>query len=111
MADAFIQGEKLAARQQAKAFEGTRARKTSIELLMSTVMGRRFVWDELSDANVFAQTFIQGSPDGTAFMEGKRAAGNRLLMDVIKYTPTGYLQMTRENNPGVELQEQDDDNG
>lgn len=80
-----------------------RFRQIALGELCSTIHGRGFLWEILSDANVFAQTYIQGSFDATAFQEGKRAAGNRLLADILRYYPASYITMTKENNPSVDL--------
>lgn len=115
MKDSFTRAENLTKAQQARVLEGVRARKNSIETLMLTVMGRRFVWDEINAGKVFSQTFILGSPDGTAFQEGQRSSALRLLADVVAYAPNAYILMTKENSPvkldETEEQEQDEDNG
>ena len=115
MKDNFTKAEARGKAQEARALEGLRARKSSIDTLMLTVMGRRFIWDELSAGNVFAQTYVAGSFDGTAFQEGQRSSALRLLADVVRYAPNAYILMTKENSPvkldETEEQEQDEDNG
>lgn len=72
-------------------------RENVIRTLMGHHDGRRFLWLQLEEANVFAQTFIPGQPDTTAFAEGRRSLGLRLLADVTKWTPADYMRMTQEN--------------
>lgn len=72
-------------------------RETVIRALMKESSGRRFIWLELEEAHVFTQTYIADSFDRTAFQEGQRSRGNRLLMDVIRWTPADYVRMTQEN--------------
>lgn len=72
-------------------------RETVIRALMGQRDGRRYIWLELEEANVFSQTYVLNSFDATAFKEGQRSRGNKLLMDVIRWTPEDYITMTREN--------------
>lgn len=84
-------------------------RRTVIESLMQHREGRRYIWLQLSDASVFAQTFATG-PDGTlitAFKEGQRALGLKLLADVTRWAPQGYMTMTQENTR-VELESENE---
>lgn len=85
-----------------------RARKTSLELLMTTVLGRKFLWDFLAACHVFSMSYTPGSFDATAFREGERNVGQLLLMDLQRWCPRDYLTMTRENSP-VEIKEQEDE--
>lgn len=86
-------------RKKSRRDEVDAARKTVIRTLMSQRMGRLYVWDELSLANVFSQTLQFGRDGyaGTAFAEGRRSLGLRLLADVTRLCPEEYLLMTREN--------------
>lgn len=72
-------------------------RETVIRALMGQKDGRRFVWLELEEASVFSQTFVPGQPEITAFQEGKRSIGLRLLGEVTRLTPADYMRMTQEN--------------
>lgn len=83
-----------------------------IKTLMSSDKGRRWIWLELSAANVFASTICWG-PDGyaqTAFKEGQRSRGIAMLNAVTTLCPNEYITMTRENAPkGQSIQEPTDD--
>lgn len=61
--------------------------------------GRRWIWNLLNECNVFSQTvhFGEGGHAMTAFAEGKRSLGLRILDDIVKLTPNEYLKMTVEN--------------
>jgi len=102
------------ARQQAKRDQETN--KTIISTLMSTVQGRRWIWLELSFAQVFTASETL-DPARLAYNEGRRNTGLRLLASVTQHAPAMYVRMTEENTK-VNLTEdeenqpeQDQDNG
>ena len=82
-----------AARKAAKALEAERA--TVIFTLMSSSAGRSYVHDWLVRSHVF-QTSFSNDPYRTAFAEGERNAGLRLLTDVMSSAPDQYISMMRE---------------
>lgn len=85
-------------------------RETVIRTLMSQRDGRRFIWLELEASQVFSQTFIPGQPDTTAFAEGRRSIGLKLLGEVTRLTPADYMRMTQENAAVAVSIEQGDTN-
>lgn len=78
--------------------------KADVRWLMSTRRGRRIIWRILNDSNVFLLSF---TPDAmqTAFNEGRKAYGLRVLLSVHEWCPEQYPLMTKEAN------EHDDDAG
>lgn len=83
------------------------ADKEVITSLMRTVVGRRWIWNQLS----FAQIFVGDEmldPYVMAFKKGQRNTGLRLLQDVNRFAPDMYVRMVQENS-GVKLEE--DSNG
>lgn len=81
-----------------------------VRTLLGSPDGRRYLWLELGAANVFSSTFVMGE-DGdrrTAFMEGQRASGLRLLADITRVSPSGYVKMMQENS-GVQIEEDEDE--
>lgn len=97
MEDAYVTADRTSAKQRTKAAELEQARKTALRELLSTAHGRRFLWDELSFCAVFSATYVPNSFDRTAFNEGKRTVGNRLMADIVRWFPSSYLTMTTEN--------------
>jgi hypothetical protein len=97
--------EREAQRQRQRALTIERARKFTLESIMKSELGRTFIWDELSHHGVYELSYVMGSFDGTAFKEGARNQGQRLLTEVLKWCPSEYLFMTRENSP-VKLKEE-----
>ena len=97
--DPILLAEKREARQRTKAQEGEFARKTALRELMSTAHGRRFVWDWLESCHLFSISYVPGSFDATAFKEGERNAGQRILLDLERWYPNERLLMARENSP------------
>jgi len=74
-----------------------RSRGEVIVSLMSTEPGRRYVWDKLAYAGIFATTFST-DPIQMAFNEGQRNQGLLFLNDVIEYCPDMYILAMREAN-------------
>lgn len=65
-------------------------------MLLATRPGRRFVWRLLSLTGVFRTSF-DNSGSVTAFNEGQRNIGLRLLADVNEAGPEHYVVMLRES--------------
>lgn len=64
--------------------------------LLSTPAGRNWMWSVLSDCNVFSQTFVPQEADTTAFNEGIRSVGNKLIAQIMQTDPTLYVTMMTE---------------
>lgn len=64
--------------------------------LLRTTPGRRWMWQLLASCHVFASTF-RADPYTTAFGEGERSVGLRLLADVMRVAPEEYPTMAEEN--------------
>lgn len=62
--------------------------------LMSTRVGRRFIWRMLDVAGVFRSTF-RTSAEG-AFLEGQRNIGLMLMADIHELCPERYVEMLNE---------------
>jgi hypothetical protein len=65
--------------------------------LMTTTNGRKWMHDRLSEAHIFASSF-QLNALGTAFAEGERSQGLRLLNQIMLFCPDQYVLMMREEN-------------
>lgn len=66
-----------------------------LNVVMSTVEGRRFLWDFLASCHLFSTTFT-GDALTSAFAEGERNVGQRLLSDIMVVCPDQYIQAMRE---------------
>lgn len=64
--------------------------------LMSSPAGRVWVLDILEHCNIFATSFSVNALQ-TAFREGQRDVGLRLLADIVSFSPDQYIQMMRES--------------
>lgn len=87
-------------RKRSKSEEKEVTRKLVIRTLMGDARGRAYLWDELTEMNVFSQS-LQFGRDGyaaTAFSEGRRSLGLRLLTDITRWCPHEYMLMTQENS-------------
>ena len=72
-------------------------RQEVITQLMSTLAGRQYVWDKLSECHIFVTTF-NGDPYQSVYMEGQRAIGLSMLSDIMIACPEQYIQAQREAN-------------
>jgi hypothetical protein len=79
-------------------------RRAVITQLMSTAPGREWVWDILAQCHCFATTF-NGDALTSAFAEGERNVGLRLLADILAACPDQYIQAQRESNDRNSLNE------
>lgn len=64
--------------------------------VLSSASGRRFIWRLLAQCGIFRRTWVQGEPDTTAFNEGLRDIGLKLLEDIEIARPGSYAQMHNE---------------
>lgn len=67
-----------------------------IRSMMSTPVGRAYIREELQRSHVFSTSFVQGDPYATAFREGERNRGLRLLADITQAAPDLYMTMMKE---------------
>jgi len=64
--------------------------------LMGSKRGRRVVWRLLKNAGVYRLSYVQGDALGTAFNEGNRNQGQRLLALIMEHAGTSYALMVQE---------------
>ncbi len=83
------------------------ARDASLRSLLLTVLGRKYLWDELASARVFEQTVDFDSHARMCFAEGQRAVGLALLASIMSIDPNSFIVMMRENSP-VKLDDQEE---
>lgn len=67
-----------------------------VAMLLASRTGRRFVWRYLTLCGVFKTSF-DNSGSVTAFNEGQRNIGLRLMADVNDAAPDSYQVMLRES--------------
>lgn len=89
--------EELTEARKAKVDQATSNAKNDLLTVLATENGRRFVYDLLADAGVFRSSFVPGDPHGTAFNEGQRNYGVRLLSRLIADAPDQYMKLLKEN--------------
>lgn len=78
--------------------------KQDMLAVLSTPEGRRFVWSILASAGVYQRAFA-GDPCLTAFNEGSREVGIRLLERVEADARGSYLIMQQEQMNEISLVE------
>lgn len=68
--------------------------------LMSSKRGRRVMWRLLENAGVYRLSYQPGDALGTAFNEGNRNQGQRLLALIQAHTSEDYALMVKERTNG-----------
>ena len=65
--------------------------------VLGSIQGRRFVWRYLEECGVMRTSFNGELTHSTAFAEGSRNVGLKMLADVNEALPSAYLQMVEES--------------
>ena|SRR5690348_16905418 len=86
-------------KRQSKANRREKANRDVLANLLSTPDGRAWVWGWLESTHVFAVSF-DPDPYVSAFREGERNVGLRLISQVTTVAPEAYIQMMRERADG-----------
>jgi hypothetical protein len=83
---------------KAKSRQKTRGlqKKAAFRRFMSDPEGRMFMWDLLTLCGIFHSSFSVDAVR-TAFNEGRRDIGLRLLADINQLSPELYIRMVGEN--------------
>jgi hypothetical protein len=63
---------------------------------MGDARGRMLMWQRLAEAGVFRSS-LGGTPELTAFHEGRRDMGLRDLGNIMRLCPEQYMRMTAES--------------
>lgn len=63
---------------------------------LSKPAGRNWFWSLLSACHVFETSFQQGDPMSTAFREGERNVGLRMIAEITNASPDSLVQMMKE---------------
>lgn len=86
--------------RELKADEAKRDRQAEVDellWLMSDQRGRRFIWRRLGEAGIYSNSYVPGSDfASTAFLEGRRSAGLKLLAFVMEHAPDRFNEMQKE---------------
>ena len=72
-------------------------RRTVLVTLADSAIGREWLWAQLAAAHIFETTFTP-DPRHSAFLEGERNAGLRLLGEMMQHCPEQFIQAMREAN-------------
>lgn len=83
-------------RARAQAGRTEARRKNVVGALMENPEGRAWIYAKLEECHIWGSSFTPGAPDLTAFREGERNIGLRLLADVMAEAPAQYVTMVRE---------------
>lgn len=69
-----------------------------VRTIMSTKQGRAWMYDKLSEAHIWTPSFAPGDQFVTAYKEGERNAGLKLLGDIQAAAPDQYIAMVNESS-------------
>jgi hypothetical protein len=69
-----------------------------LKAVMADPAGRRFVWRLLELAGIYRASFAGESTHATAFNEGQRSGGLRMLSEIFSACPGSYELMVKEAN-------------
>jgi hypothetical protein len=83
------------ARAQAQAFD-KRNEVDELLWLMSDPRGRHFVWRLLQGFGVYQLSYVQGDPAHSAFNEGRRNEGLKLMSQLLQHCPARFTEMQKE---------------
>jgi len=83
-----------------KAQRNRRQELDQVRLVVGTSLGRAFYWRLLQLCGVFQSSFNH-SGSITAFNEGQRNIGLKLLADLNEAAPEAYVTMMRESKTNV----------
>jgi hypothetical protein len=84
-----------AAEKALKAQLAAQAEIDDLLWLMSDKRGRRFMWRLLGESGIYRQTFT-GEALSSAFKEGERAQGLRLVGAITQHCPDRFFEMQKE---------------
>jgi len=84
---------------RAKRDEGRRRkqRRDVLAQLLSKPAGRLWLWELLSAAHMFQQSYVPGDPYATAFRDGERNLGLRVLSEAMSVSADDFVLMLKEN--------------
>jgi hypothetical protein len=104
------------ARAQKREAKNAKARQAQDDAVVQSIMaspgGRAWMLDQLEFCAVFHTTFT-GDALSSAFKEGHRTVGLRLLAGIMRACPDAYIQMMKESTdgrrPDLDRSDRDDD--
>lgn len=89
-------GDTKAVKQVEKAHKLRRLAETEhLREVLGTVSGRAVLWAVLEDCGIYRLSY-HNNPHETAFREGNRQVGLRLLAEIHAAAPHAYIQMQQE---------------
>lgn len=71
-----------------------------LQALLHTRAGQRFLRRLFDRSGIFAQTLVVGSPDQTAYNEGRRAVGLSVFNDMVDNFMAEFVQLLKVDPNG-----------
>lgn len=76
--------------------ESAESSEFTVKQIMSSMEGRRWMFEKLDLARVFTAPFAPGQPDVSAFLAGIQAFGQILLQEIMLSAPEEFYTMNQE---------------
>ena len=77
---------------------------SDIRFLLKSPEGRRFIWKLFDEAGNTRMSYT-GESQGTAFNEGRRSIGLKILNDLLEAKPEAFMQMQQEYQSELKSEE------
>lgn len=72
-------------------------RRKEVRAILDNPLTRKWIWRQLAECGIFRISFVPDNQHKTAFNEGARNVGLRMLSDFKTYAPDLYILMEHEN--------------
>jgi len=93
--DVDVSDEKQVRTARRSALAEEREDGERLSLFLGNPIARRWMWKLLENCHTFGTSFSD-NPYRTAFQEGERNVGIRILADIMRYCPNQYSVMCQE---------------
>lgn len=73
-----------------------RSELDDLSFVLGDKRGRRLYWNQMKECGIYRESFVPNEADSTAYNEGQRNIGLRMLAKVMDLDPTLYIKMAQE---------------
>lgn len=76
--------------------------REDMQKLLDTAWGCRILWKYLQWCGVYEQSYASGNSHGTAFNEGRRTVGLKIMDDILAVSPAALVEMMKARQKSSE---------